>query len=128
MAEVTEIGGVIIPSASNAAPPMIAGITSHFLLLRTSAYKENIPPSPLLSACSVRITYLTVVWRVSVQIMHDNAPMISSSEMTFPLVIALRTYKGDVPISPKIIPKAMSIPAALARLCEICILVLFTYE
>ena len=30
IAEVIEIGGVIIPSASNAAPPSMAGMTSHF--------------------------------------------------------------------------------------------------
>jgi len=30
----------------------------------------------------------------------------------------LSTYKGDVPISPKIIPRAMSKPAVLTRLCE----------
>jgi hypothetical protein len=62
MAEDTEIGGVIIPSANNAAPPMIAGNNNHFVLvLRTKAYKEKIPPSPLLSARSVRMTYLNVV-------------------------------------------------------------------
>ena len=37
IAEVIDIGGVIIPSASKAAPPTIAGITSHFFLRRTSA-------------------------------------------------------------------------------------------
>ena len=29
IADVTDIGGVMIPSASNAAPPIIAGIISH---------------------------------------------------------------------------------------------------
>lgn len=118
IADVTEIGGVIMPSASKAAPPIIATITSHFLLRRTSANNEKIPPSPLLSACSVKITYLTVVCRVRVQMIQDKAPMISSSEIILPLVIALRTYKGDVPISPKIIPKAIRSPAKLALLCE----------
>ena len=61
MAEVTVMGGVIIPSASNAAPPSMAGITSHLRRRRTNAYKLKIPPSPLLSAFRVRITYLTVV-------------------------------------------------------------------
>lgn len=60
-AEVTEIGGVIMPSANSAAPPIMAGITSHFLRRRTRAYKEKMPPSPRLSALRVRITYLTVV-------------------------------------------------------------------
>ncbi len=60
-ADVTEIGGVIIPSASNAAPPSMAGNTNHFPLRLTNANNEKIPPSPRLSALSVRITYLMVV-------------------------------------------------------------------
>ena len=99
-AEVTEIGGVIIPSAINAAPPSMAGNTSHLFCLLTNAYKEKIPPSPLLSAFSVSITYLIVVWRVSVQIMQDNPPKINSSLTTFPLMIAFNTYRGEVPMSP----------------------------
>ena len=35
IAEVTEMGGVMIPSDSNAAPPTIAGTTSHFFRLLT---------------------------------------------------------------------------------------------
>ena len=61
MAEVTEIGGVIIPSASRVAPPIIAGITVHLPCRLTWANNENIPPSPLLSAFSVSNTYFTVV-------------------------------------------------------------------
>ncbi len=45
--------GVIIPSAIKAAPPIIAGKTNHFFCRRTNAYKEKIPPSPLLSAFKV---------------------------------------------------------------------------
>lgn len=62
MADETEIGGVMMPSASNAAPPIIAGKSNHLVfVLRTKAYNENIPPSPLLSARKVRTTYLNVV-------------------------------------------------------------------
>jgi hypothetical protein len=61
IAEVTVIGGVIMPSAKRAAPPIMAGNTNHFFCRRTSAYKLKIPPSPLLSAFKVRITYLMVV-------------------------------------------------------------------
>jgi len=61
IADVIEIGGVIMPSASNAAPPIIAAITNHLFLLLTSAYNEKIPPSPRLSAFKVSITYLKVV-------------------------------------------------------------------
>src|SRR5207237_80915 len=77
MAEVTEIGGVIIPSANKAAPTIMEGKTNHFFLLLTSANNENIPPSPLLSALNVRTTYFNVVCRVRVQIIHDKLPKIS---------------------------------------------------
>ena len=57
MADVTEMGGVIIPSANNAAPPIMAGKpTIVFVFLPV-----QIPPSPLLSALRVRTTYLMVV-------------------------------------------------------------------
>ena len=84
MADVTEIGGVIIPSASRAAPPIIAGNTSHFRRRLTKVYKEKMPPSPRLSACSVKITYLMVVCSVSVQMMQLNEPTIKSSVITLP--------------------------------------------
>ena len=38
------------------------------------AYKEKMPPSPLLSAFKVRKTYLNVVCSVKVQITQDTAP------------------------------------------------------
>lgn len=95
-----EIGGVIIPSASRAAPPSIAGITSHFLLLRTSANKEKIPPSPLLSARKTSHTYLIVVMMVMVHKISDKVPSMSSSVIVLSLMMELKTYKGEVPISP----------------------------
>ena len=62
IADDTDMGGVIMPSASKAAPPIIAGHFNHFnFALLTKAYNEKIPPSPLLSARSVSITYLKVV-------------------------------------------------------------------
>src|SRR4030095_736310 len=110
IAEVIEIGGVIIPSASNAAPPIMAAITSHLLLLRTSAYKEKMPPSPRLSAFKVSITYFIVVCSVNVQMIQERLPMINCSETIFEPIIALNTYSGEVPISPKIIPRATNNP------------------
>ena len=103
-ADVMEMGGVIIPSANSAAPPSIAGKASHFFRRRTNAYKAKVPPSPLLSALSIKITYLIVVCKVSVQIMHDSVPMMSSWVIVRPPIIALKTYRGEVPISPYIIP------------------------
>ena len=60
-AAVIEIGGVIIPSASNAAPPTMAGKTSHFFWRLTNAYNAKVPPSPRLSALKTRTTYFIVV-------------------------------------------------------------------
>ena len=99
-AAVIEIGGVIIPSANKAAPPIIAGSTSHRFCLLTSAYRANVPPSPLLSALKTNMTYLIVVCKVIVHIIQDKLPIIKNSSMVRPLIIALKTYKGDVPISP----------------------------
>jgi hypothetical protein len=46
-AEETEIGGVIIPSANNKLPPIMAGTINHCILVFfTKEYKEKIPPSP----------------------------------------------------------------------------------
>lgn len=90
-AAVIEIGGVIIPSANKAAPPIIAGNTSHLFCLLTSAYNEKIPPSPLLSALRVSMTYFMVVCNVRVQIMQEIPPNIRSSVMALPLTIALKT-------------------------------------
>ena len=61
MAEETEIGGVIIPSASSVPPPMMAAQINLGFLLRINAKREKIPPSPLLSARNVMKTYLKVV-------------------------------------------------------------------
>ena len=97
----TEIGGVMIPSANKALPPMIAGTKSHLnLVLLTNVNNENIPPSPLLSALNVKITYLMVVCKVKVQNIQEIPPLtISASIGAFP-IIALITYSGEVPISP----------------------------
>jgi hypothetical protein len=94
------IGGVIIPSASKAQPPTTAGITSHLARRRTNENNENMPPSPLLSACRVIITYLMVVCKVKVQNIQDIPPKINVSEMTLGPTIALKTYNGEVPMSP----------------------------
>ena len=99
-AEATEMGGVIIPSASKAQPPIMAGRMSHFPFLRTNENSEKMPPSPLLSAFSVMSTYLMVVCSVNVQNTQEIAPRIKLSLMTSPLIIALNTYKGEVPMSP----------------------------
>lgn len=70
----------------------------------TSAYSENMPPSPLLSARMAMSTYLTVVSSVIVQMMSESAPRIKSSFTCamppLPLRIDFITYSGDVPMSP----------------------------
>ena len=69
MAEETDIGGVITLSASIIAPPIIAIQIKYplFRFLFIKANNENIPPSPLLSACKVKMTYFIVVNNVIVQ-------------------------------------------------------------
>ena len=91
MAEETVMGGVIIPSAKSAQPPIIAGIISHFAFLFTKEYKEKIPPSPLLSARSVISTYFRVVCNVKVQKIHDKPPRIKSVVMILSPTMALNT-------------------------------------
>ena len=91
IAEVIEMGGVIIPSANNEAPPIMAGITSHFFLRLTRANNAKVPPSPRLSAFKTRITYLIVVCSVIVQIIQESVPKIRSSVITLPFIISLNT-------------------------------------
>src|SRR3546814_10435022 len=100
MADDTEIGGVIMPSASSAQPPIIAGMTSHLALRLIRENREKIPPSPLLSAFNVISTYFTVVCRVRVQKTQDNPPSTNCSDMGFSPIMAFMTYKGEVPMSP----------------------------
>ena len=61
IADDTEIGGVIIPSAKSVVAPNMVGITKYLLYLRTMAYNEKTPPSPWLSARRVSHTYFMVV-------------------------------------------------------------------
>ena len=100
MADEMEIGGVMIPSAKRAQPPTTAGITSQRALRLTSENKENMPPSPLLSACKVITTYFKVVWSVNVQMINETPPSANVSLIVWWPTIALKTYKGEVPISP----------------------------
>ena len=115
-AEATEIGGVMIPSASKVPAPMIAGMYNHFRYRLTNANKENMPPSPRLSACKVSIIYLKVVCKVSVQKTQDIPPYTKASVIALLPMMELITYNGEVPISPYIIPNATSKPAAVALL------------
>ena len=50
---------------------------------------------------------------------QESVPMISVSETSRPPIMALNTYRGDVPISPKIIPSAITSPAAVTLLVGI---------
>ena len=80
MAEATEMGGVMMPSASSAAAPMMAGRYSHLMRkCRNRANSARMPPSPRLSALSAMSTYLTVVSSVSVQTMQEMVPRMTSS-------------------------------------------------
>ncbi|MND91689.1 hypothetical protein D3C80_838250 [compost metagenome] len=85
------MGGVIIPSAKRAQPPIMAGTTSHFALRLTNEKSEKIPPSPLLSACNVTITYLSVVCNVNVQKTQEIPPNTKTSLIALPSIMALKT-------------------------------------
>jgi hypothetical protein len=58
-------------------------------------------------------TYFIVVCKVSVQIIQEMAPIILSGEKLLPrpVIMALITYKGEVPRSPNTIPRVITIPA-----------------
>ena len=117
MADEIDIGGVIKPSANNAEQPINAAIKGHFAgCFFTNAYKEKIPPSPLLSAFKARMIYLKEVMIINVQKIQESAPKMSSLLIGSLPTIALITYKGEVPISPKIIPRVISKPLALSFL------------
>lgn len=76
MAEVTVTAGVMTPSAMRVEAPMAAIMYSQrWRRRRTREKRARMPPSPLLSARRAMRTYLTVVWSVRVQIMHDIAPI-----------------------------------------------------
>ena len=47
---------------------------------------------------------------------QDKDPTINNSSITFSLVIAFRTYKGEVPMSPKMIPNAINKVATVTLL------------
>src|SRR3546814_11076863 len=98
MADDTEIGGVIMPSASSAQPPIIAGMTSHLALRQIRENREKIPPSPLLSAFNVISTYFTVVCRVRVQKTQDSPHSTNCTEMGLSPRMASMRYTGEVPI------------------------------
>jgi hypothetical protein len=95
------MGGVIIPSASKALPPMMAGTINHLIFVFfTKAYNAKIPPSPWLSALKVISTYLMVVCSVRVQNTQDIPPKTISAFIKWEPIMAFITYNGEVPISP----------------------------
>ena len=100
IAEETEIGGVIIPSASKVAPPIMAGKVNHFAWRLTNAKRAKIPPSPLLSARKIKMTYFNVVCKVNVQKIQDNPPRTVKELIGLSPMIDCITYNGEVPMSP----------------------------
>jgi hypothetical protein len=81
IAETMVIAGVMIPSESNVAPPIIANIKAHFALFLISANRAKIPPSPLLSALSVIIMYFKVACMVNAQKTQERPPRMNNSEI-----------------------------------------------
>ena len=62
--------------------------------------------------CNTIITYLMVVCSVMVQKIQERPPRIKSGVMSLCAMMALKTYSGEVPMSPKIIPNAINNPPA----------------
>ncbi len=80
-AESTEIAGVIAPSPYISAAPVNAENVTHLLslpLCTSNDIRAMIPPSPLLSIRMAKMAYLTEVTRISVQMISDNKPRMTS--------------------------------------------------
>ena len=77
-ADEIDTAGVSTESARNAAPPSMAGMTSHAPYLRINEYRAKMPPSPLLSMRMAISTYLTVVISVIDQNTSDSMPSTAS--------------------------------------------------
>ena len=83
-AERMEIAGVMTPSPkNNPAPtmPTMLRTRSVFSLRATrlaSAMSDRVPPSPLLSARIMKVTYFSVTVTISDQKISDNTPKMSS--------------------------------------------------
>ena len=88
MAESTEIAGVIIPSPKNSdAPTKPKAIRNIFfwseirVVRRFNANSDMIPPSPLLSARMITMTYLKLMVSIMHQKIRDRIPSTEASLM-----------------------------------------------
>ena len=81
-------------------------------VLRANAIKAKIPPSPLLLARMINITYLNETTTIKAQNTIEITPNTASLEKGTPccgLKHSFRAYKGLVAMSPKTTPMAPNI-------------------
>ena len=118
MADNTEIAGVIIPSPKNRdAPIKPSAIRKIFLssamrvVRRFNANNDMIPPSPLLSARIIMVTYLKLMVSIMHQKIRDKIPNTLAWVIARCAVkkVCLKAYRGLVPISPNTTPSAAKV-------------------
>ena len=123
MAPNTLMAGVMMPSPYSRAVPKSASATNRPPRLKPvgvprgkiKASIANWPPSPRLSARSTKLTYFTVITRVSAHTISERMPNTLSRVGWSPysgLKHSLIEYRGLVPISPYTTPSAVSVRMA----------------
>src|SRR5688572_17120586 len=86
-----------------------------------SAMSAMIPPSPRLSARMMSTTYLSDTTIISAQNMVDRPPRMFGAVSAMPWTgakVSLTAYSGLVPMSPKTMPSAASVRAAVEDFAE----------
>ncbi len=91
------------------------------MVRRFNANSDMIPPSPLLSARMITMTYLKLMVSIMHQKIRDRIP---STEASLMARCAVRkhwrsAYSGLVPISPKTTPSAASVITGRAAFCAV---------
>ena len=84
-ADSTVTAGVSMPSPKNSARPTVAPMPMVALMRRVmpgdrcaSAARASVPPSPLLSARMMMMTYFTVTTRISAQKIMESEPITAT--------------------------------------------------
>ena len=124
MAPSTDMAGVMMPSPYSNAMPHRASATNTLPLApsrssprlgKMSASNAKPPPSPWLSARSTKLTYLTLITRVSAHTISERIPKTFSRVGVSPYIglkHSLIEYNGLVPMSPYTTPRAVSVRTA----------------
>src|SRR5690348_960788 len=127
-ADSTVIDGVITPSPKNNAAPSTAASTTSLRVSGcwrvarcASAIIAMIPPSPLLSARMMKVTYFSATTISNVHSTSDSTPSTLNVVTGMPcwsLKASLKVYSGLVPRSPNTTPIAPSTMTRMALRLE----------